>query len=71
MIKHSVISVMDGLIVEIFSCCSPFIMLHNGLEMGEYEACWLTGFALINSLSCNKKMIMVILKSQQKTIRKN
>ena len=49
MIKHSVFSVMARLIVEILSCCSSFIMLHNGLKMGEYEVYWLMGFPLIIS----------------------
>jgi len=49
MIEHSIFSVTAELIVEIltFSCCSPFITLHNGLKISEYEVYWLKGFPLI------------------------
>jgi len=35
-------------------CCSPFIVLCNGLKMGEYKAYWLTDYPLINSWACAK-----------------
>ena len=54
-IEHSISSVIAELIVEILSCCSPFIMLRNGLKMSEYEVYWLTGFPLIISWACAKK----------------
>ena len=54
-IERSVLYIMAGLIVEILSHCSPYIMLHNGLKMSEYEVHCLTGFPLINSWACAKK----------------
>lgn len=43
-IKHSVFSVMAGLIVEILFM---LFSVHNGLKMSEYEAYWLMGFPVI------------------------
>ena len=50
-IKHSVFSIMAGLILEIFFVLFSinFLTLCNGLKMSEYEVYWLMGFSLINS----------------------
>ena len=52
-IEHSKFSVMTGLIVEAFSCCSLFIMLCNGLKMSEYDAYWLAGFLIVRRMPRN------------------
>jgi len=44
MIDHYVFSVMT---VDILFMLFSVITLRNGLKMSEYEAYWLTGFALI------------------------
>ena len=46
---------MAGLIVEILFMLFSVLMLLNGLKMSEYEAYWLMGFALVNSLARAKK----------------
>ena len=51
----------------IFLGCSPFITLCNGLKMSEYKADWLMGFPLINSLAC-QKLIIVIFKKAKKQV---
>ena len=49
MIECFIFFVMAGLIVAMLLCCSPFIMLCNGLKMSKYKANWLMNFPLINS----------------------
>ena len=46
---------MAGLILQIFFTLFPFITLHNGLKMSEYEVYWLTCFPLINDCACQEK----------------
>ena len=55
LIKRFVFSIMAKLIVEMFSCCSPFISLCNGLKISEYDVYWLTDFSLINIWECAKR----------------
>ena len=53
-IKHSVFSVMSGLIVEILFM---LFFVHNGLKMSEYKAYWIMGFPLIYSWARTKKYL--------------
>ena len=65
-IKHSVFSVMAGLIVEILFMLFSIIALCNGLKMSEYGAYWLTGFPLSNSQLWVPMVIFNIKKQRNK-----
>ena len=74
-IKHSVFSIMTGLIVELF------FFVCNAVKWAENEVYWLTDFPLLksNSYVCQKRIMMIILlklytidiKKQTNKIRKN